>query len=165
VKQSFVVGIKVARGGMLTRRKRHSQRHDAGADVDERGSESPHARKKRNVNTKGPSAGRMTTRSDIVVERAPNERRNSAHPVSGKIDRNIGNDTSKLKATRQSDVVPMPERETTIPVELPAIKSAEAIGDNTPLRSVNGSPSGRSKTHHINTGNKGNYKRRSFGRS
>ena len=169
MKRSFGGAIKVA-AGMVSRKRKRYEEGEAGDEGGE-----ARGREEEGIMTRRMSAGRMLTRSDIVVvQPSPSERRRTtmtaATTTNGgdKYDGIIGEDTSKGKGDRKSDGPPTPtttlavDRDKTVTLDLSNIKnfsSAKGSGENTPIRSTNGSISGTSvvqKPHGKNLRSKGN---------
>lgn len=135
---------------MVTRTKRHRLlRYLHGErDVEEMGSEPVRVRRESEIITRRMSLGRMSTRSDIIVEISPSEgrQRQSSTTATSSVKNDTDRITSRGKNGRQSDV--SPERGKLVTVETPGMKTATATeGNNTPVRSTNGSISGTSGTH------------------
>jgi hypothetical protein len=141
---------------MVSRKRKLPQRYDGGVNAEEEESETVHVRRASEAGTRTTPVGRMPTRSDIVVEKSPDDR--GASSKNRKVDRETGNDTPKVRGGKQSDVTPVPERERMVTLDVLGMKSGKETGGNTPVRSVNGSVSGTStahKPHRINTRSQG----------
>lgn len=144
---------------MLTRKRSLPQRSEEYEPrVEERRLEPPPLNNDNGIITRRRSAGRMGIRSDIVVERPPNELKNSRNGNANS-DKDGVDDISKRKQRRQSENIRVPERVSTVIVEIPAeIRSRKASGENTPVQSANGSVSATSsapKHYGINTRSRG----------
>ena|SRR5271156_5286356 len=144
---------------MLTRKRSLPQRSEEYEPrAEERRLEPPPVNNDNGMITRRRSVGRMATRSDIVVERPPNELKNSRNGNVNSDKRRV-DDLLKRKERRQSENIRMPERVTAVVVEIPAeIRSRKASGENTPVQSANGSVSAASsapKPHGINTRSRG----------
>jgi hypothetical protein len=161
VKRSFGGAIKVAAGMVSRKRKRYEEGDEGEEDGEGQG------RGGEGIVTRGMSAGRMSTRSDmVVVQPSPTARRRPTMNGGDKYDGITVKDVSKGKTDRQSDGANMPnrtppmEREKTVTLDLSNIKniSAKGSGENTPIISTNGSISGSSavnKPHGKNLRSKG----------
>jgi hypothetical protein len=139
---------------MVIRTKRHSPQHDSGRAVEEAGPEPVRIRTTTEIVTRRMSVGRMSTRSDIMVEKSPNIRRQSLITANTK---DVIKDPPAVRNGRHSS---SPERERLITVEVSGVKSTKGTttGEITPIRSLNGSVSGSvtPKNRRINTRSKGN---------
>ena len=147
MKRSFGGAIKVA-AGMVSRKRKRYEEEEGGEEQGEgqgRGDEG--------IVTRRMSAGRMSTRSDmVVVQPSPTERRRATTNGGDKYDGITVKEANRGKGDRQSDgpstptTTPPVEREKTVTLDLSNIKnvSAKASGENTPIRSTNGSISGTS---------------------
>lgn len=167
VKRSFGGAIKVA-AGMVSRKRKRYEEGDAGE-----GAEEGQGKGEEGIVTRRISAGRMSTRSDIVVvQPSPSERRRATTNGEDKYDgisgKDTDKDTGKGKDGPQSDDPSTPartppvEREKTVTLDLSGIKnfSAKASGEDTPIRSTNGSISGTfaiQKPHGKNLRSKGTF--------
>jgi hypothetical protein len=112
------------------------------------------------------SAGRMS-RSDIVVEKSPNDRQppppqqqqqQSSLISSNKPEPETTKEIPSTRSGRLSDRNPSTSHQNMVVVELPGIKRSKTRGDNTPNQSTNGSIRGANKTCRINTRSKGTVK-------
>lgn len=153
------LGTELRLRGMLTRKKKYPLRLDSGGNVDENRPGTPSMRRKDSeiIGTKM-SAGRMSTRSDIVVEKSPNQRRDALNNAVGNTDRDVVKHTSRTGSGRESGIPSLLERRKPLALDLSAAKSATETAENTPTLSMNGSVSGTSVTqriHRKNAKNKG----------
>ena len=153
MKRSFEEAIKVA-AGMVNRKRKRYQEGEVGEE-----SREGEGKGEGGMVTRRMSAGRMSTRSDmVVVQPSPSERRRTTTNGADKYDGISGKDGTRGKGDQQSDgsstssrTAPV-EREKTATLDLSKLKVVtKESGDNTPLRSANGSISGTSATikpHH-----------------
>ena len=135
---------------MAVRVKRHRpMRYNGGErDVEDMGSEPVRLRRGREIITRKMSAGRMSTRSDIIVEISPNQqqRQSSTTTATSSVRNDPDGMTSRGKNARQSDV--SPERGKVVSMEISGMKKVTATEDiDTPVHSTNGSISGTSITY------------------
>lgn len=132
-----------------TKRRRSLRYNDGERDVEEIGSEPVRVRRESEIITRTMSLGRMSTRSDIIVEISPSQRRqrqSSTNTTTSTVKNDTDGMTSRGNSSRQSDV--SPERGKLVSVEIPGMKKLTATeGNSTPVRSTNGSISGTSVTH------------------
>ena len=139
---------------MVIRTRKHPDRYEGGAEADEQELEPVQVRRQSEILTRRMSARGTPTRSDIAVEKTPDERKSSRNGGK-KLDMTSGRDASRVKVPRQPDVA---EREKPLSLEVPKSKSAKGTAENTPARSINGSISGTSsvyKTRRMITRSKG----------
>ena len=143
MKRSFGGAIKVATGMVGRKRKRYDE-GDGGEEADgERGN------REERVLTRRMSAGRMSTRSDmVVVQPSPPRRRKTASNGRDVHDRIIVKEGEKPGRNTQSNGVRTPsmtlpvEREKPVTLDLSNIKTiTKGPGENTPIKSPNGSTS------------------------
>ena len=132
-----------------TKRRRPLRYLDGERDVEEMGSEPVQVLRESEIITRRMSLGRMSTRSDIIVEISPSQgqqRQSSTTTATSSVKNDTDGITSQGKNGRQSDV--SPEQGKLVTVETSGMKTATATeGNNTPVRSTNGSISGTSVTH------------------
>ena len=161
--ESFIccVKFKVALRGMITRRKSLSRRYERRIHSGERSFETFHVRAEANLGTRRASTVQISTASDSVVQTAVFERRSSSVNGIGMISRDTESETPKMKRTRRSASINSAERRATT-VDSSVSRPAKATGENTPLRSADGSLSGKSKTYRRNGRGKGSRYARHF---
>ena len=136
---------------MVIRTKRHRplRYNDGERDVEDMGSEPVRVRVESEIITRRMSVARMSTRSDIIVEITPSQQRrrqSSTTTATSSVKNDPDGMTSQGRNSQQSDV--SPERGKLVSVEISGMKKFTATeGNNTPVRSTNGSVSGTSIIH------------------
>lgn len=142
---------------MVSRKARAPRRYEGGDEEGHKARDQMQERRESGMTTRRASTGRMVTRSDIVVEKMPNQ----GQTVDANDDiTNKGRDRSKSVSAQQPTLQSQTLLERRVTLDPSALKQRKESETSTPARSINGSVSGTistPRTHRINTRSKGTF--------